>query len=217
MTFTGFAIGLIVIVLGLSLHEFGHALAADRLGDPGPRAAGRLTIRPDRHMELFGFVFIVITLYAGFGLGWAKPVMVNPRWFRRPKRDMMLVALAGPAMNLAQALAFALALRLLFVVAPVFYGHAALAAFILRICAAGVILNIALMLFNLLPIFPLDGSKVVAGLMPDRMSMAWTAFGQRYGALCLIGLFLLGGRLLGNTLEPATFHLARLLMPAGLF
>ena len=216
MNLTVFAIELFVIVLGITFHEFGHALAADRLGDPGPRAERRLTIRPDRHMELIGFVFIIITISAGFGLGWGKPVMVNPRWFRRPKRDMMLVALAGPAMNLAQALVYALGMRVLFVAAPMMRGSLSLLDLAARVCIAGVLLNLALMFFNLLPIFPLDGSKVVAGLLPDGMSGAWTAFGQRYGSMFLIGLFLLGGRVLGSTLEPAITHVAGLLLPSGL-
>ena len=94
-------VSIVVTVLSISLHEFGHAISADKLGDDTPRREGRITLWPDKHFDPFGFFMIVFTSFGGRGLGWGKPVMVQPRHFRRPRRDMVVVAVCGPVMNLA--------------------------------------------------------------------------------------------------------------------
>jgi Zn-dependent protease len=145
---------LIIIVSSLALHEWGHAFMADRLGDPTPRSQGRVTLNPVPHIDLLGTIIIpflgAIGFFGGFGMiGWAKPVWINPSYFKRRTYDSALVTLAGPGMNLAIALVatFMAALSHRFV--PAFQPLLSLV----------VSVNIGLMVFNLLPIPPLDGSK----------------------------------------------------------
>src|SRR5579862_4347093 len=95
-----FVVQLVVIVLSIALHEFGHAISADRLGDDTPRRQGRVTLWPDKHFDPIGFIMILVTLNIGRGLGWGKPVMVDFYKLRLPRRDMLLVAVCGPLMNL---------------------------------------------------------------------------------------------------------------------
>lgn len=145
---------LIIIVSSLALHEWGHAYMADRLGDPTPRSQGRVTLNPLAHIDLIGTILIpflgAIGFFGGLGMiGWAKPVWINPSYFRRRTRDSIMVTLAGPEMNLMLAVVFtvlsALSLRFFPSIEP--------------LLEKAMSVNIALMIFNLLPIPPLDGSK----------------------------------------------------------
>ena len=145
-----------VILLALTVHEFSHAYVAYRLGDPTAHRMGRCTLNPLAHLDPFG------TLCIMFGpIGWAKPVPVNPMNFRHPGRDDMLVSIAGPASNIAQALLFALLLR--FVVHTTAF-NAVLAdqtrSVLFTLCLLGVFVNCGLAVFNMLPVFPLDGFHV---------------------------------------------------------
>src|SRR5438128_2531597 len=90
---------LVVMVCSIALHEFGHAMSADYLGDPGPRRDGRITLWPDKHFDALGFTLLVVMAFTGLGFAWGKPVMVNPRAFKHPNRDMMIVTACGPLMN----------------------------------------------------------------------------------------------------------------------
>ncbi|HHV78128.1 MAG TPA: site-2 protease family protein [Firmicutes bacterium] len=168
------------LVVGVSFHEFAHALAADRLGDPTPRMEGRLTLEPWMHFDIVGTVLLLL-----YGFGWAKPVHVNPFNFRRPKRDMLLVALAGPLMNLAVAVGCWMVVILLSVV-----HSGELLLQVLRICAS---INIGLAAFNILPVPPLDGSKVLSLVRSPRMEQILQAL-ETYGPLLLL-LLLISGRI----------------------
>ncbi|KAB2952618.1 site-2 protease family protein [Heliorestis acidaminivorans] len=158
------------ILLGLALHEYAHAKAATMLGDPTPRYEGRLTMNPLPHLDVIGTLMLIIA-----PIGWAKPVNVNPYNFRGdPKRGMMYVSLAGPAMNIFLALIS----MVLFVG---FYNHPEMN----RVLQWMIIVNISLAVFNMLPIPPLDGSKVLAGLLPYK-HLTWMGKVEQYGPLILI-------------------------------
>ena len=163
------------IMLGLIFHEYCHGWVANRLGDPTARLMGRLTLNPLAHYDPIGTTLI---FFAGFG--WAKPVPVNPNYTANPKRSMLLIALAGPASNLLVAALAALPIRLGFVPEhflgvsnpdvwwPVWLGSSVdLAGLFLRTVFT---LNVVLAVFNLIPIPPLDGSKVLMGLLPDDLA-----------------------------------------------
>lgn len=166
---------LTAILLAIIVHEMCHGFVAYALGDPTAKRMGRLTLNPARHIDPVGALMM---LAAGFG--WAKPVMVDVRYFRKPKRDMALTALAGPVSNFLLAFAAAGCLRLTASVPylPDFFFYAAL-------------LNIGLGLFNLIPIPPLDGSKALGALLPDRTYDGYMRFGH-YGMFLLMALILAG-------------------------
>lgn len=147
------------ILLGFSLHEFAHAQVAVWLGDDTPKYQGRLSISPLVHIDIFGFIMILLA-----GFGWAKPVQVNPNNFKNKKRDDILVSLAGPLMNLGIAFFFLILMKLLYYVPEGFLSNK-LYGNIINIFNATVWINIALFVFNLLPIPPLDGSHIFFGLL----------------------------------------------------
>lgn len=166
-----------IFVASITLHEFGHAIVADKLGDPTPRDAGRVTLNPIVHLDLFGSLML---LFAGFG--WAKPVPVSPHHFKRPRLGNVLVSVAGPFMNFLLALA---ALAVLKYVPGINEGGAMwlMTAFSL---------NVLLMVFNLLPIPPLDGGHVLEALMPRRWLPAFRNL-MPYGVVVLLVMVFLPG------------------------
>lgn len=209
-----FLIGLLVIVLSIALHEFGHAITADRLGDPGPRRAGRVSLWPDRHWDAAGFVMMMVVLASGWGIGWGKPVTVDRRCFTNPRIGMLIVAAAGPAMNLLLALAAGLLLRLYPLTAQASSGNVVTTLEIIR---SFLYINLSLMYFNLLPIHPLDGSKVVSALLPPSQAQRYDATVGSYGPILLLALVIMGRAipgldLLGLLLGPAVEHTAALIM-----
>lgn len=174
-----------VILLALSVHEYSHGLAAYRLGDPTAKYAGRLTLNPLSHLDPIGTLMLFLVHF-----GWAKPVPVDPRYFANPKRDMLWVALAGPASNMFLAFLSGLVIRFINAHPGPFMG-----SFIGNSFAVMMVLslqiNLALAVFNLLPIPPLDGSKVLYGLLPPQYEhVAYNL--ERYGPGILFGLILLG-------------------------
>jgi Zn-dependent protease len=184
---------LIGILIALSVHEWAHAFVADRLGDPTPRDAGRLTLNPIAHLDPLGALMF---LFVGFG--WGKPVPIDPRYFRHPKRDSALVAFAGPLSNLILAFACFIALAslapgamrgsiegLLSVGGDVSVGQ----LFLVQFFTHSLFVNVGLMAFNLLPVAPLDGSKVVQAFIPLRYEDAYEDF-MRYGPYILIGMLI---------------------------
>ena len=157
----------IIILISISIHEFAHAKAADVLGDPTPRLSGRLTLNPLAHLDPIGFLMLLI-----IRIGWAKPVPINPYNFKNPNTGMMIVGLAGPLANFI--IAWILAIFLRNVPAPHYLWYDAL--------TAAIWINLALMVFNLLPIPPLDGSRIFTQYLPNDTQV----FLERYGFFLLI-------------------------------
>jgi Zn-dependent protease len=172
------------LVISIILHEIAHGYVAYRLGDPTARDAKRLTLNPLAHIDLFGSIilplFLVITKSSVL-LGWAKPVPFNPGYFRDPKKGIMLVGVAGPATNLLLAVIAAALIRLM----PFLPGGVIL--FLFYMC----VVNVMLAMFNLIPIPPLDGSRVVIGLLPPHAVRQYLSI-ERYGFLIIFGLLYLG-------------------------
>jgi Zn-dependent protease len=154
-------------LLALILHECAHGWVAERFGDPTARRAGRITLDPKAHIDAAGAIFFVVsTLSLGFSLGWAKPVPINSRNFRSPARDDAIVAASGPLVNFAQAWVW---WGVLFALAFLAGGSSsALVGFGLELAQAGVIVNVALACFNILPIPPLDGSHILAWMLGEK-------------------------------------------------
>lgn len=171
------------VLLALTFHEFAHGLMAYRLGDPTAKAAGRLTLNPLKHLDPLGtLAFFVIKI------GWAKPVPVNPRYFRNPKKDMLWVALAGPLTNLALAVISALLTKLVWLLAALLPYSTMLKAILLPFNAmlvASVWINLVLCIFNFLPIPPLDGSKILMGMLPDQLAVSYQKI-EKYGFILIL-------------------------------
>lgn len=181
---------IIVLIFSVILHEVAHGYAADKLGDPTARNLGRLTLNPLKHIDPFGSVILPVLLYfstnGAFVFGWARPVPFDPRFLRNPRRDAGLIAAAGPATNLVLAIVFGFAVRGMITGG---LGDPILALLFLMIVG----INVGLAIFNLVPIPPLDGSKVLYALLPfGRVSFQVAAFLEQYG-LILLGAFLLWG------------------------
>lgn len=177
-----FAITAIITVVAIALHEFGHAFMAVACGDPTPRAEGRLTLNPIAHLDPIGTIGIFF-----LGFGWGKPVMVQPANFRNKRWDDVKVSIAGPAMNLFQALIFALLLRTFL---QLDLGDRAPVA--MWIFWNGMLINVGLMVFNLIPVGPLDGATVLRGFLPPRTAYQFQMFNQQWGMLLFFGVLLTG-------------------------
>ena len=169
------------ILLALTVHEYAHGLTAFRLGDPTAKKYGRLTLNPLAHLDLVGTLALLL-----FHFGWAKPVPVNPSYFRNPRRDMIWVSLAGPGANIVLALIIGVLQS--FLVDSGIIGYRTIPHLMLSFT---VYINLMLAFFNLIPIPPLDGSKVVGGLLPMHHLAKWEIF-ERFGWIVIIGLFFFG-------------------------
>lgn len=183
----------IPLIFAITLHESAHGWAAGRLGDPTATMLGRVTINPIPHIDPIGTIavpgalLLMSALTGGGGLlfGWAKPVPINPRYFRNPLKAMTITAAAGPLSNLLQMIFWALLLKALAAVG--FYDK-----FVISVCAAGISVNLMLMAFNLIPIPPLDGGRIVRGLLPRQAGMAFDKI-EPYGFMTLLVLMVGGG------------------------
>ena len=199
----GIVLRLASVFLCLTIHESCHGLAAYALGDPTAKRAHRLSLNPLRHIDWIGFVMMIVA-----GFGWAKPVPVNPNYFRKPKQGMAVTALAGPVSNLLLAVLFLGIGKVIYLYAPYSAGMNVFFEWCLFTVAP---MSVGMGLFNLIPIPPLDGSKVLAMFLPN------SAYGQlmryeRYGILVLLALswLVLGGNFLGNAIYgvyEALFHI----------
>lgn len=176
---------LVLIFFSVVCHEIAHGLAAWKLGDPTAWRMGRLSFNPLVHIDIFGTILLPLFLLltgSRFLFAWAKPVPVNPAYFRNRKQGMMLVALAGPATNLALAVAMSLVLK---------FGGAMMPAFLAKALATTALMNVILMVFNLIPIPPLDGSRIVANFLGGKLYWNYMRL-ERYGMMIVFGLLFLG-------------------------
>jgi Zn-dependent protease len=181
------ALTLPAIIIGLTFHEYAHGWVAKRLGDRTAEAHGRLTINPVAHLDPVGFILLLLA-----GFGWAKPVPVNPYNLRGDiKQGMLLVSLAGPATNFLLAVASAVLLGL--------FGSMQIPYFNI-IMQYMIVINVVLAIFNLIPIPPLDGSKILAGLLPGRQD--WLDQLEAYGPILLIVLVFFGFRFISVLINP---------------
>ncbi len=201
------AIIAVPVLAAITVHEASHGYVAYLLGDPTAKNAGRLTLNPLKHLDPLGTLVLVMTRM----IGWAKPVPVDPRYFSDPKRGMMLVSVAGPASNFAMALLFALLYHVLFFTWGSMGNQASSAVFtpLVLMCQAGVVINLALGMFNLLPIPPLDGSKILAGVLPPDMAHGLLRL-ERYGFVIILVLALTG--MIGKIIFPAIRYVGGLLL-----
>ena len=186
------AVYAIPVLLAITLHEAAHGYVARLFGDPTATLAGRVTLNPLRHIDAMGtvvvptLILVASKLFGGSGMlfGWAKPVPVNFGNLRKPKRDMLWVAAAGPGANLAMAVAWAISWRLM--------AEAGVTErFFLEMCRAGVMVNLTLMALNLLPIPPLDGARILYSLLPYRAGSMLARL-EPYGMIILIVLLFTG-------------------------
>jgi Zn-dependent protease len=185
------------LLFALTIHEFAHGYIAFTLGDPTAKQNGRLTLNPLKHLDPIGTLAFFIIRF-----GWAKPVPVNPNYFKNPRKDMLWVALAGPATNLIMAIISAIITKFIVFLAsilPLTNVTIALLFPIKEMLVASVWINLVLCIFNFIPIPPLDGSRILIGLLPDHLARPYASF-ERYGFIILILLML-------------TNSISRLIMP----
>lgn len=168
----------LALIIAITVHEFAHALVADKLGDPTARSQNRLTLNPLSHLDPLGTVAL---LFMGFG--WGRPVPFDPYNLRNPRRDSALISLAGPTSNLLLAILLSLILKFI----PLFPLLASLFSFLIA-------LNIMLAIFNLVPVYPLDGEKILTGLLPASTAVEYSRVMRQWGTIILIFLILpMGG------------------------
>ena len=197
----------IMLLIGFPVHEFSHALAAYRLGDSTAKLFGRLTLNPIAHFDPLGGILLALTFLGsggGFGFGWAKPTPVNVSNLQGGHRGEAIVAAAGPISNLVMAIVVALPLRVI-INSPTLIE--AVPFIVLQTMSLFILINLILMIFNLFPIPPLDGSKVLFALLPPHVAWRWRPILEQYGFILLLVVFFLppggsiGGRILGPLLD----------------
>ena len=175
---------ILAFVVVITIHEAAHAWMADRLGDPTPKLMGRLSLNPIVHYDPIGTtMLLILVILRALGapvipFGWAKPVRFDPYNLKNPRRDAALISLAGPGSNLALAIILSLVLR-------IFQNPFSPVAFISNLIYPLIILNVALAIFNLVPVHPLDGGKILVGLLPEKDAYEADLFMRRYGTIIL--------------------------------
>lgn len=176
----------IIVVLAallcITFHECSHGYVAYRLGDPTAKNQGRLTLNPLKHIDIFGLIMMAV-----FKFGWAKPVPVDMRYFKNPKTGMAITALAGPVSNLILAFIFLIIRAILYA----YYSGGAVIATLITFCEYTAVLSIGLAVFNVIPIPPLDGSKILFSLLPDKAYYKILKY-ERYGFIVLMAILWLG-------------------------
>ena len=201
------AIWALPLIFAVTVHEAAHGWVADRLGDPTARKLGRITFNPLPHIDPIGTILVpmLMLVFTGFLIGWAKPVPVSVGRLRSPKRDMASVAAAGPGVNLLMALFWSLVLLLAH---SLIHSAQAIALPLLWMAVAGVFVNLVLMAINLLPVPPLDGGRIVTGLLPMAAARVYARI-EPFGMVILILLLVYG--IIGKVISPIIFGAIELL------
>ena len=205
-----FLLSVPIIILILSVHEYAHGFVASKLGDTTAESLGRLTLNPLKHIDPIGFLMFLLV-----GVGYAKPVPINSRYFKKPRRDMALVGAAGPIANFALALLFMIFIKLFAVFTPMIPASApewlpTALGYLYTILYLGVFYNLAFMIFNLLPVPPLDGSRILYAFLPSK-ALLWVQRYEQYFFWGVIGLFILSSFLNISIIGWAVRLLMRLL------
>ncbi len=191
-------IWILPVLLAVSLHEAAHAWMANKKGDSTARLLGRLTFNPLKHIDPIGTILVpaVLLAFTGYAFGWAKPVPVNARYLANPKKDMMWIALAGPVSNFIMAIGWAIILNISILFLD---SRSSVSLFFLLMPVAGITINVILGVLNLLPVPPLDGSRIISGLLSPRASLAYSKI-EPYGFFIIVALMVSG--LLSNIIFP---------------
>ncbi|MBL8087664.1 MAG: site-2 protease family protein [Chthonomonas sp.] len=206
----GIFLTIVMVLLSIGIHEFAHAKVADSAGDPTPRAHGRVTLNIFNHIDPIGGIMIVLMTMSGYGIGWGRPVPMDPGRMRNPRWDHFAAVAAGPISNLIQAGVYAIIYRslLIFNINP---GPAVL-FFIL----IGVLVNVGLFLFNLIPLGPLDGMWLLSAFLHGPSRISWIRWNLTMGSFALLGIILISQvanvNLLGYILGPVREQLTQLLL-----
>ncbi|MCP4365005.1 MAG: site-2 protease family protein [Planctomycetes bacterium] len=192
-----------VILTAITVHEFSHALAADKLGDPTARYEGRLTLNPIAHLDPVGTLCLFVAHF-----GWGKPVPINPRYFRHPLRDDMIVSACGPLSNLLMAMGMGIILQV-----SAENSLIPVRSYLFDFLRMGLIINLSLCFFNLLPLYPLDGSHILRGLLPRNLVPEFDHISS-YSPFILLGLVALGPifqvPVFSSVIGPPVYFFARL-------
>ena len=200
------AVWIVPVLFAITLHEAAHGWVAEKLGDPTAKNLGRITINPIKHIDPVGTIVVplFLAMISPFVMGWAKPVPIEPRYFKSPLLDMALVAVAGPVSNFFMACVWAMFI----VLADSMLEPAKLLTFLLTMGKNGIIINIVLMVLNLLPIPPLDGGRVVAGILPRSLVLPYMQL-ERYGMVIILLLLVSG--ILGKIMWPIVLHFVKII------
>lgn len=195
------------LLFALTIHEFSHALVATRLGDPTSRLLGRLTLNPIAHLDPIGSILLLLPPH----FGWARPVPVDVRYLAHPRRDMMWIALAGPVSNVILAVLFGSLLR--WMVGNPYLSASPAGIALVQMVGISVVLNLTLAAFNMIPIFPLDGSRILTGLLPAAAAERYRSL-EAIGPMILLGIILIGSfsriSIVGLLISPVVGSLSRL-------
>lgn len=206
------AIWAVPVLFAITLHEAAHGWVANKLGDPTARQLGRITMNPLKHIDPVGTIAVplVLVMLSGFIIGWAKPVPVDMRHFKQPLLDMALVALAGPASNFLMACGWALMITL----STTALAETSIAVYLLQMGKAGMTINLILMVLNLMPIPPLDGGRVVAGVLPKQVAWSYMRI-EPYGMWIILALLVSG--ILGKILWPVVLRFEAIISAIFIF
>ena len=194
------------ILFAITLHEAAHGWVANKLGDPTAKSLGRITLNPIKHIDPIGTIVVplFLAMASPFVMGWAKPVPVQPRYFKSPLLDMALVAVAGPVSNFIMACIWAMFVKVVYLS----LDNSPLLTFLAEMARNGIIINIVLMVLNLLPIPPLDGSRVMAGILPKKLALPYIRL-EKFGMIIILLLLVSG--ILGKIMWPFVEHFIKII------